>query len=200
MAAAKRRRLQGLIGLGGISDSTLCNLLGRLRENPIEEEIRRHTCHRAAREAIQDVTHKVDLPLVKGGQWAWTYLPPIALLCKMLSRSPQLAGEFKDALQENPNSHANPWGLILYFDELTPGAVLRLDNKRKCMAVYMSFAQLGHRRLCKTEFWMTIAVVRTSMIRKIQGGWSNMLRLLLRSAFLQSDSFATGVVLQLDAP
>lgn len=195
-----RRRLQELIGLGGISDSALCDLLERLSEDPLDGSVNRHTCHRAARDAINDVKHTIELRLAKGGHWTWTFLHPVKLLQKVLKKSSQLSSEFKVALGDHPNTQLSPWGLIWYFDELTPGAILRLDNKRKSMAVYLSFAQLGQARLSKTEFWMTIAVVRTHMIRKIEGGWSNMFRHLLRCAFLETENYSVGIVLHLDAP
>ena len=200
MAAAKRRRLQELLGLGGVSDQALSDILERLRAEPVEGNVSRHTCNRAARDSIEDVKETTQLPLVKGGQVKWTYLNPQKLLNKCIGRSPMLASGYEAALQDHPNSSESPWGLIVYFDELTPGNVLRLDNKRKTMAIYMSFAQLGHHRLCKTELWLTIAVARTSFIKTIAGGWSNMLRVLLRSAFLGADSFQNGVVVHTRGP
>ena len=199
MAAAKRRRLQGLLGLGGISDAALTDILNRLQSEPIEQ-IGVHSCRRAARQSIEDVKQSVQLPLLEGGQVTWTFLNPQRLLKKCIERSQRLATAYKETLQHHPNNSECPWGLIFYFDELVPGNVLRLDNKRKLMAVYMSFAQLGHKRLCKTEFWLTIAVARTSFIKTIAGGWSNMLRVLLRSAFLENDSFEHGVVVNVDGP
>ena len=86
------------------------------------------------------------------------------------------------------------------FDELTPGNALRPDNKRKTMAVYVSFAELGPSLLCRSEFWMTVAVARTSMIRQVEGGWSRMLRDLVRSAFIGQDTFESGVLVYLGDP
>jgi hypothetical protein len=201
MAAAKRRRLQDLIGIGGVSDNALTDILGKLRQTPIEGPVCRQACNRAAQDSIRDSVESDDLPLVDGGSFSWKYLSPQRLLRKYIDRSPALASEFRQALRTHPNTCETPWSMILYFDEVTPGNVLRPDNKRKIMAVYMSFKELGVQRLCKTEFWFTIAVARTSVIHTVVGQWSRMLRVLLRAAFLGPQSFErAGVVLYVDGP
>ena len=189
---SKRRRLQELVGIKGVSDAALSAILQEVRREPVEGDASRRVCNTAARAAIRDVEVCVDLPLIKGGTAKWTFLHPLRLLRKCLDESPQLRSAYKSALLERPNSMASPWGLILYFDELVPGNVLRLDNKRKTMSVYMSFMQLGHERLSKTEFWFTLAVARANVIRAIDGGWSNMYRILLRSLFFGSQQFRKG--------
>ena len=200
MAAAKRRRLQELIGIGGVSDSALSQILESLRKNPIEEAISRQACNKAALASISGCLQKLSLPLVKGGEWVWHYLLPQAVLQKSLAESSSVAEVYRNALLKRPSSSESPWSLIIYFDELTLGNALRPDNRRKTMAVYMSFAELGPEKLCRCEFWLTIAVARTSMIRQVKGGWSRMLRDILRAAFLGAENFASGVLVYAGGP
>ena len=114
--------------------------------------------------------------------------------------SSAVAEAYRQVLALRPNTIQSPWKMIWYFDELTPGNVLRQDNKRKAMAVYISFAELGTSLLCRSEFWMTIAVARCSMIREVPGGWSRMLRDLVRAAFIGEETFHSGILVHLDEP
>ncbi len=199
--AAKRQRLQELIGLGGVSDAALTEILEHIRRQPVEARIFRKDCSKTARGSIQDLLQSIDLPLKSGGVFSWQFLNPQRLLRKCVDQNSELAAAFKDALRKHPNNFETPWSLTLYFDELTPGNVLRPDNRRKLMAVYMSFRELGCHCLCKAEFWFTIACVRVSLIQEVVGQWSHMLRLLLRETFLGQQSFETaGVLLYVDAP
>ncbi len=128
-------------------------------------------------------------------------MQPQLLLQKYVHQSSALAAAFKEALRDHPNTYNSPWSMVVYFDELTPGNVLRPDNRRKIMAVYMGFKELGAHIICKTEAWFTIAVVRMTQVREVVGGWSHMLRVLLRRVFLDQPSFSSaGVLLQFDQP
>ena len=201
MATNKRRRLQDLIGLGGVSDNALAAILENLRQEPIEESVSRKDCNRAARDSLRGMLLQTQLPCKTGGTFTWSYLDPQRLLRKCIDQSPQLAEAYGEALRNHPCGPEAPWSMILYFDELTPGNVLRPDNHRKMMAVYMSFRELGIDRLCKTEYWFTLAVVRVDMIRKVDGQWSHMFRVLLRTLFLGDNSFeSAGVLLYAGGP
>ena len=52
-AAAKRRRLQELVGISGISDSGLAIIIDNLRRDAIEVPVSRHDCHAAALHRIR---------------------------------------------------------------------------------------------------------------------------------------------------
>ena len=108
MAAAKRRRLQELIGIGGVSDSALSQILESLRKNPIEEAISRQACNKAALASISRCLQKLSLPLVKGGEWVWHYLLPQAVLQKSLAESSSVAEVYRNALLKRPSSSESP--------------------------------------------------------------------------------------------
>ena len=81
MAATKRRRIQEMIGLGGVSDATIHDILGRLQSNPIEGPVSREMCNRAVRASITDID-SVEAHLLSGGTMKWTHLHPLQLLRK----------------------------------------------------------------------------------------------------------------------
>jgi len=199
--ATKRRRLQELAGIGGVSDSALSTTLARLRANPISEPVSRLDVNRACSDSVANLLGFVDLPLASGGMFKWPLLRPDLLLQHTVRSSPAFARAFTEALRTCPSTSENPWSLMVFFDELTPGNVLRPDNRRKIMSVYFSFKELGPHVLCKTEAWLTVTVVRTTMISEVVGGWSHMLRVLLRHMLLGPQSWSSGgVVLQLPNP
>jgi len=198
--AAKRRRLSELVGIAGISDSGLALIIENLQRDGIEEPVSRHDCHKAALDSIRSSDRKISLPLVKGGTWEWHYLLPQTIVKESVEGNRAVAEAYREVLARRPNSMESPWHMIWYFDELTPGNVIRPDNKRKTMSVYVSFAELGPELLCKCEFWFTIAVARTVMIRQVEGGWSRMLRDLVRAAFIGPETFESGVLIYLGLP
>ena len=72
-----------------------------------------------------------------------------------------------------------PLHLILYLDGVTPGNVLRPDNRRKIWSFYASFREFGWQRLCYEECWLPLAVLRSNMEHDITGRVSNAMRLLM---------------------
>ena len=199
-AAANRRRLQEPVGITGLSDSGLASIIQNLQRDAIEVPVSRHDCHKAALKSVHGLHRTLSLPLVNGGSWRWHFLSPQSVLKHILEGSPAVADAYRQVLALRPNTQQAPWKMIWYFDEITPGNALRPDNRRKTMAVYISFAELGPSLLCKSEFWMTIAVARTNMIRQIEGGWSRMLRDLLRATFIGQETFTSGILVYLGEP
>ena len=73
--------------------------------------------------------------------------------------------------------------LIWYIDEVTPGNVLSPDNKRKSQCLYVSVMEFGIDVLCKTAAWLPVALLRSSVVKRVAGGVSCCCRLLLESWF-----------------
>ena len=73
--------------------------------------------------------------------------------------------------------------LTVCCDEIAPGNALKPTNERKIVAFYWSILQFG-RLVHAEELWLHILVIRSSLMRKIRGGYSQLLakvsRLFLR--------------------
>ena len=93
--------------------------------------------------------------------------------------SESLQDLFTKTLQLHPGTAHNPWKLLFTWDEFTPGSLLKPHNNRKAMVVNMSFQELGH-ALHSDKCWWTIAVARSNLLKEVVGGWSRMLRDLLK--------------------
>ena len=72
--------------------------------------------------------------------------------------------------------------LLVYADEITPGNVLAPVTSRKTWAIYVSFKEF-HSHLQSTQAWITISVVRSSIVNSLDGNLSQMLKVLLHHWF-----------------
>ena len=102
------------------------------------------------------------------------------VLNELAATSPDFAGTLQDLLLQCPPTLQRPWNLIVYWDETVPGDPLRLDNLRKFEAVYISIREFGPTLLKHERMWLPVAAVRTKMVDKVPGKWTEILKVLLR--------------------
>ena len=121
---------------------------------------------------FDSVISTVHLPFeAAGATFKWPLVHCRNGLPHALSNCPGFKHRFLEALAARPSSAASPWRLVLYIDEITPGNVLRPDNKRKDTAFYSSFCELGG-FLRKEEAWLLAGVLRSDVVKNISGGIS----------------------------
>ena len=78
-------------------------------------------------------------------------------------RTPQVSPALSRLFEKGPSSTPDrPWHLIISHDEVTPGALLRPDNRRKFSAFYCSFVELGAEALRWEVAWFPMAVLRSA--------------------------------------
>ena len=176
-AATSAKRLQGLMSEKGISHDHLRAIANRLLDG--DSQISKNSLTTAARAAFQEVRREIALPLVEGGEHKWLVADPSLLVSATVRSSKRLEDIFVNAIRGRPSTPETPWNLLFTWDEFTPGNVLRPDNRRKTMVVNMSFEELGD-ALHNDAAWYTIAVARSCVIKNVVGGWSRMLRDLLK--------------------
>ena len=126
-----------------------------------------------------------------GTELKWKHVSLQRLLPFLCRRCPW----FKQLLANVLRAHASPWHLITYNDDFTPGAALRIQNKRKGSIWEVSIGEFGA-YLCHAELWFPIGIMRTKLVHKIPGKYSAITKVLLRRMWLHVDSLASvGVVL-----
>ena len=101
-------------------------------------------------------------------------------------------------LQDHPSTPDNPWTLLIYSDEVTPGNPLATMNNRKFHAVYWSFLELGRNALSNEEGWFTILLEYSIYVSQAQGGLSQVFGQVIKVFFDKSGhNFKTaGILLQ----
>ena len=82
---------------------------------------------------------------------------------------------------ECPSTINDPWGLILYCDEIIPGNVLG-RAERKVWTIYATFLQFGD-HLSHEDAWLTISVERSAFVATLGGGIAQMMGHVLQSIF-----------------
>lgn len=135
----------------------------------------------------KEVEHVIKLPLTKGGEFSWRICRPDKLIQFLAEGSQQYQQALSCAFDAAAGQRL---GAIYYLDEVTPGNVLRPDNKRKFWAFYLGFQQCGAAVLCREQFWAPVAVLRTDVAYKIKGGISACFRHLLRCTVLDPCNLA----------
>ena len=98
-----------------------------------------------------------------------TMIHPLALLAVLLLTVAPFAAYVERLHDCKPSSADQPWNLILYSDEVTPGNQLAIKNDRKIQVVYYSFLEFGH-RLGDENFWLTVCAKRSSKVEEMSGG------------------------------
>jgi hypothetical protein len=104
----------------------------------------------------------------------------------------------KQKLLEHPPTIDNPWNIILYSDEVTPGNVLAVINNRRFHAIYWSFMELGSNALSREESWFTLMLEFSTWVNLMHAGLSQVFKQCIKQ-FFQPDgyNFATnGILLQ----
>ena len=147
---------------------------------------------------IADASHLMvseDLALDTGGTIKWEFLDPIKLVQHVLDHCSSLASVYADKLQECPSTPERPWRIQLGCDEQTPGSKVNMDNRRKNMCLMFNFLELGADVLECDASWFVPVVVRTSLFKHVVGGWSNLLKIILRRLLLGPNSFSRAGVL-----
>ena len=184
----KHEKLMGIVHTKGVSLSALRHITNRLAEEG--EHISRNKLRDLARERFSQVRRAITLPLDGGGEHVWHVADFMLLVAHTIRSSPAMQELFSNALQRYPCSASSPWRLLVTWDEFTPGSLLRPQNQRKGMVVNISFQELGT-ALHNDNCWWTVAVVKTKTIGKVLGGWSRMLRDLLKMVLVSPTGIQT---------
>ena len=192
--ATKRQRVLELLNECAIPAQQLANILAALRARPEinEEPISRRTLDRAYTWAFTEVAQTISVPLNDGSAFEWEvahFGKAVDYLCRECSHFGEIVA---DLFATRPPTATNPWGMILYFDEAVPGDPLRLDQRKKMMCCYCSIREFGPGLLKHESMWVPLGVIRRNIIKKVPGGWSHVLRLLLRRLLLDEGNLLLG--------
>ena len=136
---------------------------------------------------------------VKTSTGEWHAIPicnPFAFLLVAVRDCCQFNSFLLARLQDHPSTPDNPWTLLIYSDEVTPGNPLATMNNRKFHAVYWSFLEFGRNALSSEEGWFTILLEYSKYVSKAQGGLSQVFGQVIKVFFDKSGhNFKTAGIL-----
>ena len=90
---------------------------------------------------------------------------------------------FKQKLMEKPPTLDDPWNIIMYTDEVTPGNVLALLNTRKFHAIYWSFMELGSNALSREDGWFTVLIEFSTWVNTMHASISQIFKQCIKQFF-----------------
>jgi len=93
-------------------------------------------------------------------------------------------------LQASPCTPFAPWRIVLYADEVTPGAVLKAVNTRKCWAWYFTFLEFGSQHIAREELWIPFGILRSGITKLVKGGF-RLQDALCGASLVQAMTFVT---------
>ena len=197
---AKLHRIQAL-QTTGINNTKLLSLVKRIKEKPavLDEVTSLKMLDTATFElfdAVKAEAHRFALD--DGSEFVWEFASARKCLAEFTRRS----ANFKDMLASlharTPCTMGAPWHWIVYFDETTPGQVLRQDNRRKTWAFYVSIRELGPAVLQHEAAWLPIAILRSSVSKTIIGRFSGCMKVFFSNLLIADGNLRTdGLVLRL---
>ena len=141
---------------------------------------------RRATEELYDTDIAATLPLQlrTGRVFDWPIARPQALVRSLVPISRSL----RAAIANVPSSYAEPWHIVLYLDEVTPGNIATPMNSRKFVAFYWTFKEFGD-LIRSQDFWFHLGVLRTRIIKFAIGGYGAMMKAVLHTFVRDFESF-----------
>ena len=112
--------------------------------------------------------------------WLWEVINFPKFLQHLSRQIPDFQNLLAVLYNDRPCTPEEPYHLVTYCDETVPGVLVRLDNKRKVMCVYVTIREFGPLLLRKECLWFPLAVIQTNEIKKVVGGWTSAFRIFLR--------------------
>lgn len=190
-------KISRVLHVGGISLQGLSKIAKQLCDDG-QDRYSKRALAAINQEAWDIVACSVKLPMAAGGDFDWTFADPAKLLGVLVADSWELQEVFARAAARTPCSREAPWSVVLAFDEFTPGDSRKPKNDRKSMVCSFTFLELGADLLSEELAWTTPVVVRSCVIEKVTGQWSNMVKVLLKHMFQGTASMeSVGIALEL---
>ena len=176
---SRLQQLHSVVGVKGSSMSSILHIVNTLSD----QQLGRQKLRDVARAPFNRARRVLALPLAEGGEVSVPVADPSSLVAASVSASETMQAIFKSALQSHPGAIATPWNLLVTWDEFTPGSMHNPNKPKKCMVVNFSFQELGV-ALHSDRCWWTMAVIRSSILGRVEGGWSRVLRDLLKMTLM----------------
>ena len=141
-----------------VSQRALAAVLAEAQRGPLPA-VRSSRAVRRARDAVvvQETPYGPLHRKINVGGLECEIQNPQAFLWCATSQSTALSNLMLRTAERSPCSQANPWRLMLYFDEVSPGNQLAYRNSRKLWAAYWTIADFGASAISKEDMYQNVA-------------------------------------------
>ena len=136
------------------------------------------TEHNKAETPYGFVIQEMELGLPRLPRWSFCH--PKALVYYLST----ICAAF-GSLMESCSIAGVPMRIIIYIDELCPGNPLRTEKSRTLQAIYWAFADWPQHVLQRTAAWPVFGTIRSTMVEKLPGGFSGVIKRILLIFFAQ---------------
>ena len=152
-------------------------------------------CVKKLRGVNRDIFNKLKITstvdMLDGSTFDLAYADPCQLLQQLVHSSAELQDVYAQAANAHPCTREAPWSLVFACDEFTIGNQFSTKNNRKSMVTSYNFKEIGFEALASEVTWATPLIVRSVKISQAVGGWSRLLRDLLRRMLLGRQSMVS---------
>ena len=183
--SAKQMRLAQFASLR-CSEASLVSIVNILREQrDLIDELETAPLAESAHAFAAHLSRcPITLDMQDGSTFDW-HVADFGLALKFFSKH---SANFRNLLSrcytDHPRSPDRPWGAVVYNDEAVPGAVLRIDNRRKMVCFYVSVREWGPKSLVHEASWFPLAFLRHDVAKRVRGKLSAVVKLFLRRMLL----------------
>ena len=132
-----------------VSHRALVAILKAAAAEPLPELGSRRDIGRARDEVVRTETpygplhQTIAVELTAGGELTLEIQHPVAMLYQACATSKSFSRLVERTFAATPSSIAEPWGIILYADEILPGNQLGYKSARKMWGWYWTVLQFG---------------------------------------------------------
>ena len=202
---AKRRQLNDFRRrVPYVSMSALSAVLQDIEEHGAPEINSRRSMDRAVSDQLRMATPygslltELNLVSAKNQNMTIPAINPLGLLVVAYEQGGNFTNLFDKAYRASPPTMDEPWRLIIYGDEVTPGNVIAVNNLKKIWVIYFSFQELGMIALQCEEAWFTLIVCRSNVVGTVDAGISQIYGQAVKLFFgaLGANMMTGGIVLR----
>lgn len=129
---------------------------------------------------------------------------PFALLVRTVRECAPFRQLMRETLEAHPCTIGAPWGIIIYFDEVTPTDPRNTKpDKRKLQCFYWTFREFGIALLSREECWFVATCTRSIVVHELEVGMCQLVKEVLSQLFFnrRAQHFAlSGCTFELNEP
>eukprot|EP00438_Fugacium_kawagutii_P011637 Skav222051 [mRNA] locus=scaffold1020:518662:520062:+ [translate_table: standard] len=164
-----------------VSQSGIVALLRSVKEHGLPEAISRPSLKRSREKAMMQQTPlgplytTIALACEDNETIHVPVANPLPLLWVTLQDNQAFSEWFWSVIDRQGICSTRPFRVIIYADEILPGDQLKATNSRKLVAFYWSVLEFDG-QLGREDVWMHTFVLRTMHVKRVLGGYSQILR------------------------